>query len=141
MRDKLRRITCAERHRFTATFDRFGKKTGWNGADERTVLLVDVKLGGNVVADHLWFKSGKQFDALDLKRGDEVEFNARVSSYMKGYRGYRDDVYDKPVQKDYKLSFPTAMRKVYRDLGEGVLPLCAMENVPQDEICGEWLFA
>lgn len=141
MRDKLRRITSDERHWFTATFARFGKKTGWNGADERTVLLVDVKLGGKVVADHLWFKCGKRFSALDLKRGDEVEFKARVSSYMKGYRGYRDDVYDKPVEKDYKLSFPTEIRKVYRDLGDGVLPLCALENVPHDEICGEGLFA
>lgn len=137
----MKEMTGAERHTFTATFDRFGTAGGWNGTSRRTVLLVDVKCGGRVVADHLWFKCGKRFDALGLKRGDEVEFKARVSSYVKGYRGCRDDVFGKPVEEDYKLAFPTAMRKVYRDLGDGVLPLCALEYAPQDDLFGEELFA
>lgn len=31
--------------------------------------------------------------------------------YEKGYKGYKDDVY-KPVEKDFKLSYPTKIKKI-----------------------------
>ena len=37
----------------------------------------------------------------------EVAELARVTTYEKGYKGYRDDVYDSPVKTDYKLERPT----------------------------------
>ena len=114
MRKRLRDLGDEERHTFTAEFVRFGIKNGWTG-DVPTVLFKNVKLGDRIVCDHLWFTCGKQFDALGLQIGDIVEFSARVVSYIKGYMGYRDDVWDKPVEEDWKLSFPTKVRKIGRN--------------------------
>lgn len=103
----LKALGRDERHKFTAEFVRFGTKNGWTGP-VKTVLLKDVKCGDGVVADHLWFTCGKQFEALNLHVGDVITFKARVASYVKGYRGYRDDVYC-PVSKDWKLERPTGI--------------------------------
>lgn len=111
MRKELKKIEEV-RATFTGTFVRTGIKTDF-GHDKPTLLLTDVQDGdGKVVTDHLWFNLGKQFSALRLRPGDIVQFDARVKRYTKGYRGHRDDVYDKPVETDYKLSHPTRMRKV-----------------------------
>lgn len=66
---------------------------------------------GEQICDHLWFNLTKGFSVLDLNPGDQVQFDARVAKYEKGYKGWRTDVYV-PVQTDYKLSFPTKMRKL-----------------------------
>ena len=114
MRSKLRDIGSKERNTFTATVSRFGKKNGWKGPLD-TILLTEVKHDGKVVCDHLWFTCGKQFKSLNLKEGDVITFSARVSSYIKGYKGYREDVYDHPISKDWRLSFPTKVRKMSCD--------------------------
>ena len=111
MRKALQKLGEHERHTFTAEFVRFGVKNGWKG-DVPTVLFKDIKLGEKDVCDHLWFTCGKQFDSLGLQAGDRVEFSARVSSYVKGYKGRRDDIWDKPIEKDWKLSFPTKIKKL-----------------------------
>ena len=111
MRKELRNIGTKDRHTFTAEFVRYGIKNGWTG-DVPTVLFKSIRLGDKIVCDHLWFTCGKQFDSLNLEIGDIVQFDARVDSYIKGYMGYRDDIYDKPVEKDWKLSFPTKIRKI-----------------------------
>ncbi len=67
---------------------------------------------GRVVSDHVWFTVTKGFAKLGLQVGDVVTFDARVGPYIKGYEGYREDVYDKPVEQDYKLVYPTRLRKV-----------------------------
>ena len=97
---------------FRGCFDHFGEKPGWRGSPEKTVLLLNV-VGeyGEPVCDHIWFNLTKQFDSLDLKHGDIVEFHARVKLYEKGYKGRREDVY-KPVERDYKLIFPTQIKKI-----------------------------
>lgn len=110
MRKKLSNIEGV-RDTFTGVFERFGIKNGWNGI-EKTVLLKDIKnKNGDVVSDHLWFNLTKGFEKLQLKKGDVVQFDARVKEYYKGYKGYRDDIY-KPIEKDYKLSYPTKIKKV-----------------------------
>lgn len=110
MREKLREIGCEERHRFTATFSRFGTKNGFKGLVE-TVLLIDVKdANGNIVTNHLWFNKTKGFASLSLNEGDVVEFTARVDEYTKGYFGRREDVY-KPIEKDYRLTYPTNIKR------------------------------
>ena len=40
---------------------------------------------------------------------DVVKFDARVSLYVKGYKGYRnyDLRFDRPLRIDYRLSYPT----------------------------------
>lgn len=112
MREQLARLGDL-RAKFTGTFSRYGMKTGWNGNIKQTVLLQNVKnSGGVVVTDHLWFNNTKGFGALDLKPGDVVRFTARVTPYEKGYRGNRDDEDLPPVERDYRLSYPTKFRKV-----------------------------
>ena len=115
MRKELEKIGREDRHVFTAEFVRFGRKRGYEGREIRTILLKDVKCGDSIVTDHIWFTMGKQFEDLQLESGDTVEFFARVAPYTKGYRGSREDVWDKPVEQDWKLSFPTKVRKLSRN--------------------------
>lgn len=110
MRKELMSLN-GERNVFTGEFSRFGTKQGYKGM-ERTVLLKNVKdFRGEVVTDHLWFNFTKGFANIEslLVEGVEVEFNARVKQYTKGYMGYREDVY-KPIETDYKLSHPTKIK-------------------------------
>jgi len=111
MREGLKNFE-GKRKRFRAYFVRFGTKKGYKGL-ERTILLkyVEDVSTNRLVAEHLWFNLTKGFAALDLKEGDQVEFDARVKRYVKGYKGYREDVW-KPLELDYKLSHPTKLRKL-----------------------------
>lgn len=108
MRKKLEKIGSEERHVFTGTFVRYGVKSGYRGPLE-TVLLKDIKdKHGKIVADHLWFNNTKGFAKYDLKEGDRLRFEARVSEYLKGYKGHDEWVcIEKPLELDYKLSYPT----------------------------------
>lgn len=103
MRKELKIIGSRDRHVFTATFIRFGFRDGYKGP-VKTILLQDVLLDGKIVTDHLWFDLTKGFESADLLPGDVVEFCARVSIYEKGYKGYRNDVFDRPIEKDYRMS-------------------------------------
>lgn len=112
MREDLKKINGL-RMQFIGRFVRFGQKNGYKGPLP-TLLLQDVKMVGapDIKTDHLWFNVTKRFAALDLKEGDMVLFDARVTEYLKGYQGYKEDAqYDKPVQVDFKLSHPTNVRK------------------------------
>ena len=111
MRKELKMIGSKDRHIFTAIFIRFGFRDGYKGSVE-TILLQDVLLNGKVVTDHLWFDLTKGFKSADLSPGDVVEFCAGVSVYEKGYKGYRNDVFDRPIEKDYRLSRPTKIKKI-----------------------------
>jgi hypothetical protein len=97
---------------FSGTFVRFGTKNGYKGP-EPTVLLKEIHdISGKVVTSHLWFNLTKGFANLGpLVEGDVIEFRARVTQYIKGYQGRRDDVYV-PIEADYKLSRPTKLRVV-----------------------------
>lgn len=54
----------------------------------------------------------KGFSGADLSPGDVVEFCARVSAYEKGYKGHKDDVLNRPIERDYRLSRPTKIKKI-----------------------------
>lgn len=125
MREQLKRME-EQRKRFTGTFVRFGQKSGWKGYSLTTVLLSDIKDEyGKDVSDHLWFNLTKEFQKLKLEDGTVVEFHARVKEYVKGYRGYREDVYDKPCEIDYKLSHPTKLRILKAvTVGDGLKKFC-----------------
>ena|SRR5665647_1181017 len=98
---------------YTGEFVRTGIKHGYMG-DVVTVLLKDVRdEAGQIITDHLWFNMTKGFKQANLQAGDIVEFRGRVEKYVKGYKGGREDVH-KPLEEDYKLSFPTKVRKVVR---------------------------
>lgn len=115
MRDKFEK-SVGLRGTFTGTFKRFGTKPAYKGPPLVTILLENVSdATGKVTCDHLWFVSGKQWKALDLKPGDKVQFDARITPYEKGYKGYHDD-WDAPaIETDYRLSFPTHMKKLLPD--------------------------
>jgi len=101
------------RKTFTGTFERYGTRTNWNGFSEKTVLLVDIKdLSGKKVTGHIWFHLTKGFNGLgELKKGTVIQFDARVKSYIKGYKGYREEVqWEKPIEEDYKLNNPTKIK-------------------------------
>lgn len=102
-----------ERATFRGVFARYGEKRGWEGRTERAVLLRDIRdAEGELVADHIWLNYTRAIESLgDLVEGDIVQFDARVTEYEKGYKGWRLDVYA-PVETDYKLSRPTRVRKV-----------------------------
>ena len=107
-----------ERTTFKGIFERYGLKTGWTGYSEKTVLFKDIIDGHGIrVCDHLWFRLTLAFARLRLQPGDVVQFDARVKEYIKGYRGYREDV-DKPVERDYKLSHPTKVFRLFPPAAE-----------------------
>jgi hypothetical protein len=68
---------------------------------------------------------GKQLAALDLQIGDVISFQARVTAYEKGYKGYRDDVY-KPIEIDYRLSNPTKIARTRGPPAQTTAPLCLL---------------
>jgi hypothetical protein len=111
MRKQLKNSEGA-RARFSATFERYGSKNGYVGIT-KTVLLKNVSdATGKMVCDHLWFNLTKGFESLDLQPGDGVEFDARATAYLKGYKG-RDELarLTNPLTRDYKLSHPTKLKK------------------------------
>lgn len=104
-RKELKAIN-GQRLRFIASINKFGFKSAFRGDPIPTLLLTNVRNAETleVVTDHLWFTKGKSWD--DCKVGDEVAFDARVTTYEKGYKGHREEVFV-PVTTDYKLERPT----------------------------------
>lgn len=112
MRELLQKRN-GQRSAFTATFERFGSKTAYKGAPIKTALFRDVRDRLNqVVTDHLWFIVRKTLDALNLQPDDRISFDARVQPYRKGYRGNREDDYMPGPSIDYKLAFPSRVKKI-----------------------------
>jgi len=112
-----------ERLRFRGTVERFGAKRGWRGRQLETILFSDVRLveTGELMTDHIWFTSGAW--SLGLIDGDTVEFDARVDSYEKGYKGGRAErlglaTYD----IDYHLERPSKVVVVSRKLEAPIAP-------------------
>ncbi len=89
-----------------------------------------------MVTDHLWLNVTKGFKALGtLYPGDVVAFDARVTSYLKGYEGEGE-----PQELDYRLSRPTNVKLWRRgDTGSPdyylVCPECGYHNRQGEENC------
>lgn len=110
MRSQLKNINN-HRAKFTGVFVRYGKKH-FKEHETTTLLFRNITAldTGRVMADHLWMNDTVLFQALgELTPGDVVKFEARVTRYVKGYRGFRD-IPDKPVEVDYRLSHPTKVQ-------------------------------
>jgi hypothetical protein len=133
VREQLAKVYGIRGH-FQGVVDRFGVKAGWKHS-LTTVMLRDVSdcTTKKVVTDHLWFVVHKQFASLNLAAGDVVSFDARVTKYLKGYQGRRnEDDYDrKPVEIDYRLSFPTKMKKIKSATTQITTPLPEQSAVIQ----------
>jgi hypothetical protein len=112
MREKLGKY-LGKRRTFQGVFKRFGSKAGYKGP-VKTVLVVNLIdfVTKEILTNHLWFTCGKRFDKLDLQEGELVQFDARVTEYLKGYQG-RNEFGEEGFQElDYRLSFPTRVRKL-----------------------------
>ncbi len=113
---------------FRGTVAQFGMKSGYTGRDLPTLMLKDVMdSAGILVTGHLWFVVGKQLAALHLQIGDVISFQARVTAYEKGYKGYREDVY-KPIEIDYRLSNPTKITRIASASGSTALSTSSAET-------------
>lgn len=112
MRSGLKKLQDV-RKTFISIFERYGTKTNWHGFPEETILLTDIKdTNGKKVTDHIWFSMTKGFGKLGkLKKGDMIQFDARVKEYVKGYKGYREETqWESPIENDYKLNNPTKIK-------------------------------
>ena len=116
MRENLKDMD-GRREEFTGIFVRFGSKRGWHGVQQKTILLSNIEnRHGKIVAEHIWFAYTQGFAKIDLKERDEISFHVRVKEYCKGYAGYREEIqWEKPIEKDYKLSHPTNIKLVKRE--------------------------
>ena len=89
---------------FTGTFVRYGKYSSRWVASKSTILLKDVKKDGKWMCDHLWLNVTKSIQAAGvLVDGDVLQFDARVTPYLKGYAREWQEL-------DWKLSRPTHVR-------------------------------
>jgi hypothetical protein len=103
------------RKKYFATFARLGKKVNYNGYSEDTILLTNITDAetNQVMADHLWFSYTKGFEKIQLIEGVEIEFEARVKEYKKGYVNTYYKINNR--SKDFKLSNPTKIKLRIRE--------------------------
>jgi len=109
MRSQLKN-DAGKRKKFIATFERLGKKAGYTGHSEETILLKNVTdtETNKIVTDHVWFSFTKGFQDARLTEGTKVEFEARVKEYTKGYVNNHYKINFQ--SKDFKLSHPTKIK-------------------------------
>ena len=110
MRLALKIIGSKERHVFIGTYEKEGLKNNKFGTS-KTVLLRNIKDDkGKYLCDHLWFNKTKGFRDANLRKGDIVSFNGRVSSYVKGYSSIES--YTAPFELDYEIVYPTKVKVI-----------------------------
>lgn len=114
-KDDMRKELAKElgiRKKFNGVFIRIGKKAGFNGYSEETILLKNIRDAetNQLVADHIWFNFTKGFEKLSLAEGVTLEFEARIKEYEKGYVNPRYKINNATL--DYKLSNPTKIKKL-----------------------------
>lgn len=99
-----------ERKKFRAVFVRIGKKAGFKGFSEETILLRNITDPdtGAVLTDHVWLNLTESFLSAGIKEGTLIEFEARVKAYAKGYVNSRYKIDFRKT--DFKLSHPTKFR-------------------------------
>ena len=111
-RENLKNLGNDERYTFRGIFVRTGSK---GGHTRLTVLLEDVRRKGSskILTDHVWFNLTDGFKKLNLEPGEEVEFDARVKEYKKGYWGDNERKAKKRPEASisYKLSNTSKIRR------------------------------
>ena len=111
MRKKLA-AEAGQRKKFSAIFDRIGKKINIRGYSEETILLrnlIDIETN-KIITDHMWFAFTKGFQKLTLTSGDILAFEARIKGYSKGYVNKKFNINTRTT--DYKLSHPTKITRM-----------------------------
>lgn len=110
MRRNLKNMGDTDRHTFVGTFERFGVKRSYGSMGvDRTVCLIDISdANGVIIADHVWLNYTKGFQQLgEIRRGEKIQFDARVKLYVKGYVNKYCDNRD----FDYALGYPTKISR------------------------------
>jgi len=98
------------RKKFRGIFVRTGRKAGFNGHSQETLLfkkIIDLETE-TMVADHVWFNFTKGFEGVEINEGIIIEFEARIKEYKKGYVNNKLKINQQKI--DYKLSHPTKIR-------------------------------
>ena len=110
MRKEFKKLD-GQRDLFIGTVLREGIKNSFKGTTLPTLLLKDVKRvsDNKIMCDHLWLNKTKALTALNLSVGIQIQFEARVKPYSKGYKGKKEDI-NKEIKQDYKLSHPTQVK-------------------------------
>jgi len=106
-----------QRRTFTAKFERHGLKTNWHGFSEKTYCFSDIAVVNDrnevAVKDHQWFADLKCLSKLSLSSGDRIQFDARVVTKKKGYRGFKAHVADdNPPRVVLHLGHPSKVKIV-----------------------------
>lgn len=120
-RKKLKKIGIVERQTFYGEFVRCGRKP--NGT--LTMLFINIRNDkGNVVSDHVWFNLTQGFKGLGfIEVGELIQFDARVQSYEKGYKGFNPDILKQKgsyIVIDYKLSHPSKIKRFLGKAGQRI---------------------
>ena len=69
-----------ERAALSGTFERFRKRSGWQGRVKHVLKIVKIKYSeGKFIAESAWINLTKEFQRLSLRDGDQVEFDALVT--------------------------------------------------------------
>jgi hypothetical protein len=84
MRYKLQSLE-QQTERFVARVSGFGSAPRLYGNDQPTLLLRDVCLTSSFeeLTDHVWISLTKSLELLKLRRGQILEFDAKVTTYRK----------------------------------------------------------
>ena len=129
MREALA-ILAGARIDVQATVLKRGKRRGWTGAKQPTLLLGDVAtLDGVVVCDRVWIPEGKRLAVLALCPGDVVRFSGRVGRYHRHGHAAQAN----PEQAtDYAFTYPLACTVVARAATE--LPVIERATTPADRL-------
>lgn len=118
-REKLEKLGNEKRFTFEGVFKRMGFKHTYTKEKPiylPTLVLAHVKCDGEEMTDHLWINYTKGFGKLgELKEGDVIQFDGRISSYTKGY-------YADPKKVDYDVERPTKVKLLNRDVVPNSLP-------------------
>ena len=105
MREQLAALE-GQRLTVTASVLKRGSVVSWLGVREYTICLGPVQtLDGQLLTDHLWLKVGRRLAALDLHKGDVVQFSGRVRPYKKARVRRAGQPFTYSL--DYKLSYPS----------------------------------
>lgn len=109
-REDLKKIEN-ERRMFRGTFGGFSRRRKSQEFVWTLILKNITDKEGNLLTDHLWFNLNKEFDKLNLREGDRVEFSARVVEYAKGRAKKRNE----KRETDYTLDLVKGIRKLKDD--------------------------
>ena len=113
MRTNLKKIGFDEPHTYIATFSHTSTRRDDMYCLQDTILLTDVYKADTMefMTDHLWFDFTIGLRDAKLQKGDRIQFEAKVETYERGYKGYYDGTYP-PITIDFKLSRPTNIVKL-----------------------------